>query len=319
MPRIRDQYTDIAVYIYASLADAKNGESFGGSGFLVFVPHETNKDHFSLYAVTNAHVVRKAKTPVIRLNRKDGTTECISTVEEQWTVHQYGDDVAVFPLRIDAEQIQFKTLRPTDFVTPQLIADEDIGIGDETVMVGRFVSHEGKQQNSPAVRFGNIAMMQKEKIVDERGVAQESFLVEIRSLPGYSGSAVLIYSPNSMNDMSERRYGVTRSSVDLFSGKTTMQEIQASIASKGPYLLGIDWCHLNRQSRVREKNGDESSDGYFVNENTGMAGVIPAWKIAEVLNCEKLVNGRLAGSERLLKHSVKTSSDRQDTDAANTN
>ena len=62
-------------------------------------------------------------------------------------------------------------------------------------MVGRFVSHEGKQQNSPAVRFGNIAMMQKEKIIDERGVAQESFLVEIRSLPGYSGSAVLIYSP----------------------------------------------------------------------------------------------------------------------------
>src|ERR1019366_6284214 len=31
---------------------------------------------------------------------------------------------------------------------------------------------------------GNIAMMQKEKIIDERGVAQESFLVEIRSLPG---------------------------------------------------------------------------------------------------------------------------------------
>jgi hypothetical protein len=166
---------------------------------------------------------------------------------------------------------------------------------------------------------GNIAMMQKEKIIDERGVAQESFLVEIRSLPGYSGSAVLIYSPCSMNDMSERRYGVTRSSVDLLSGKTTMQEIQASVASKGPYLLGIDWCHLNRQSRVREKNGDESSEGYFVNENTGMAGVIPAWKIAEVLNCEKLVNSRLAGSERLLKQSVKTSSDRQDTDAANTN
>ena len=108
MPRIRDQYTDIAVYIYASLADARNGESFGGSGFLVFVPHETNKDHFSLYAVTNAHVVRKAKTPVIRLNRKDGTTECIPTSEEQWTVHQYGDDVAVFPLRIDTEQIQLQ-------------------------------------------------------------------------------------------------------------------------------------------------------------------------------------------------------------------
>jgi hypothetical protein len=55
-----------------------------------------------------------------------------------------------------------------------------------------------------------------------------------------------------------------RSSVDLLSGKTTTQEIQASVASKGPYLLGIDGCHLNRQSRVREKNGVESSEGYFV-------------------------------------------------------
>ena len=39
---------------------------------------------------------------------------------------------------------------------------------------------------------------------------------------------------------------------------------------------------------VREQNGDKVRQGWYVEENTGMAGVIPAWKIAEVLNGEAL-------------------------------
>ena len=33
-------------------------------------------------------------------------------------------------------------------------------------------------------------------------------LIEVRSLPGYSGAAVYLYSPNAMNDISKRRNGV---------------------------------------------------------------------------------------------------------------
>jgi hypothetical protein len=47
-------------------------------------------------------------------------------------------------------------------------------------MVGRFINHEGKQRNLPALRYGNIAMMPLEPIIQqETGITQESFFVKI--------------------------------------------------------------------------------------------------------------------------------------------
>jgi len=39
----------------------------------------------------------------------------------------------------------------------------------------------------------------------------------------------------------------------------------------------------------------------YVEENTGMAGVVPAWKIADILNSEKLVAMRRSQDEMLAK------------------
>jgi hypothetical protein len=282
------------------LQDAKNGEHYGGSGFLAGVQLLVNRDWWEGYVVTNWHVVQNAQTPVIRLNRKDGTTEYVQTTVDQWFRHPHGDDVAVFPLDVDYEQLQVWSIDSTLFVSPQRVLDEDIGIGDDTVMVGRFVNHEGKQQNSPAVRFGNIAMMAKEKISTETGLDQEAFLVEVRSLPGYSGSAVIIYSPCAMNDMSERRAGRKKGEHPpgenpsrQTDGRTTTTFLDVGDLNwakpKGPFLLGIDFCHIHRKASVREFDGSKAKDGRFVEENTGMAGVIPAWKITELLNSEELV------------------------------
>lgn len=299
MPRIKDRFTDVAVYIYSSLEDAEDGNAYGGSGFIADVPFESDKNLHYLYVVTNKHVIEKADPPVIRINRQDGKAECIPTRREQWKFHPDGDDVAVFHLDTEWERLRVATIRTNQFVTPELIVAEDIGIGDDTVMVGRFITHEGKQHNTPAVRFGNIAMMPKEKI-ESSGYRQESFLVEVRSLPGYSGSAVLIYSPCAMNDMSERRFGKPRG-VDMFSGKASGDDIMVDLAAKGPYLLGIDWCHLQKPVPVTDANGEPLQYGWVVTENTGMAGVIPAWKITEVLNGEELMKDRQKEADRLKK------------------
>lgn len=304
VPRIRDAFTGIAAYIYPTLEDAQCGEAFGGSGFLVTMPFETNREWYFTYAVTNRHVVARAGTPVLRLNRKDGVAECVPTRADQWVFHPDGDDVAVMAIDIQLENFRLTAFTIKDFVTRQRIIDEDIGIGDDTVMVGRFINHDGRQQNAPAVRFGNIAMMNREPIINkETGTAQESFLVEVRSLPGYSGSAVLLWSPCAMNDMSQRRFGSPKpnSSSTIVPGKTSNFSIRQTTSPKGPYLLGIDWCHILRNAKILSRDGRPIDEGWYVEENTGMAGVIPAWKIAEVLNGEELMAQRQKADEEITK------------------
>jgi hypothetical protein len=260
-----------------------------------------------VYVVTNAHVIRKTSSPVIRLNRIDGGVECIETGSDEWEKHPHGDDVAVYPLRGDWRQVALNYFHLDKFVTPALIGDEDIGIGDDTMMIGRFTSHEGKQRNTPAVRFGNIAMMPREAIISKEGIAQESFLVEIRSLPGYSGSAVILFSagvgPGS-TDMSMRRKGQKRPTgqeLDLLEGMARLESMKPFLAPKGPYLLGIDWCHLHNRAPVRNKEGEIEENECFVQENTGMAGVVPAWKIADVINCERFREMRQIIDEQIMR------------------
>jgi hypothetical protein len=292
LPRISDNYTDIAVYIYRSLEEANNGVRQGGSGFLVGVPLVQNPDLGFTYVVTNRHVVANATNPVVRLNRLDGGIQCIPTKFSQWAFHPNGDDIAVLPLEIDYSSVKFTHVPIDHFVSETLVISEDIGIGDDVVMVGRFINHEGAQRNTPAVRFGNIAMMPTETIITPQGLRQQSFLVEVRSLPGYSGSAVLIYSPCAMFDMSTRRGGKTQKEYEDELEKERQEKGWAMSSPplermhpKGPYLLGIDFCHIHRQSIVNNVAGDEIG---YVKENTGMAGVIPAWKIVEVLKSDEL-------------------------------
>src|SRR5260370_1057024 len=66
--------------------------------------------------------------------------------------------------------------------------------GGSGFLVGRFVNHEGRQKNSPSVRFGNLAMMPGEPVYHKHSESQgeESFLVDIRTISGYSGSPVFV-------------------------------------------------------------------------------------------------------------------------------
>lgn len=306
MPRIADSFIDNAVYIYSSREDVESGKGIGGSGFLVHVPFLKTENMQQTYVVTNRHVVYQTSTPVIRINRIDGSVLGLETNQQDWTVHPDGDDVAVIPIPSDPTNVRRMTVGPDRFVTKQLIEDEDIGIGDDTVMIGRFIGHDGRQKNTPAVRFGNIAMMPYEKIKTTTGSEQESFLVELRSMPGYSGSAVYIYSANTMQDMSAKRKGESMAPLSDFNlfGPDAQKHIHLmdlKTTPKGPYLLGIDWCHLNNEARVRDMADQLHKEGLFVRENTGMAGVVPAWKIAEILESEPLAQARCELEDRLAK------------------
>jgi hypothetical protein len=56
----------------------------------------------------------------------------------------------------------------------------------------------------------------------------------------------------------------------------------------GPWLLGIDYCHIQRDEPLRHKKTNERNPDWVTRSNTGMMGVVPAWKLAEILDGPQL-------------------------------
>lgn len=263
--RIADEFLQCVVYIYPSEDSAREGKKAGGSGFLVH-SRWSNGDQWvdDNLIVTNRHVVEGIENPVLRVNRQDGNFETIATNTNRWLNHPNGDDISVLPFHALSENHQLLAINDSAFLNQTVIGDYNIGIGDQVAMVGRLVGHDGKLKNSPTARFGSISMMPGDKILNLFGCEQESFLVECHSIPGFSGSPVLL---------------VLQSNVRSPGGLL--------LNGLGPWLVGIDWMHVNNNEPVRSADGTESKDGQFVRSNSGIAGVIPAWKIQELLSIWK--------------------------------
>jgi hypothetical protein len=167
-------------------------------------------------------------------------------------------------------------------------------------MVGRFINHEGKQQNRPTLRYGHIAMMPSEPIEDAKsGIKQESYLVECRSMGGYSGSPVFVMVMNQA--MARRR-----------------QTSFANLIPRGPWLLGINWCHLHYASPIKSRSVDgEASmvmtsppiieNDEYVLSNSGMAGVVPVTKLIELLDSDEVIALRQKDEEAVRKKLAESS------------
>ena len=284
MYRINDEFLDCVFYLYPTKEDAIEGRKLGASGFLVSLKSESDLKFPHIYAVTNRHVIRPLNnlsrdtvSLFIRLNTKEGKTEIIPTTSEDWIPHPNGDEIAVMPLPILFSNLRFKTIPSDTLVSESLVEKFNIGPGDEVFMVGRFINHEGKQRNLPSVRFGNISMMPLEPIISSWGMAQESFTVEMRSLSGYSGSPVFVHMPRFV----QSRHGSIPEGYQ-----------------PGDYLLGIDWCHINFKSQAVDDN--DLPIEVWVKLNTGVAGVVPAWKIKEIFYEEELIKRREKDEEEYL-------------------
>jgi hypothetical protein len=279
MPRIPDPFLDCVVYLYETVDDARVGTRAGGSGFAVIVPYDPYR--VWIYVVSNRHVV--SRFPVIRLNTSKGEFGELSLDTTQWIRHPDGEtDLAIASIDIRPSEYRFQGVLyiapdspdsvkswKNQLITESLILASGVGVGDDAYLVGRFVSHEGTQRNLPTARFGAIAQMPYEVIQTEAG-GQQAFLVEVRSIAGYSGSPVFVRIPAHRYDK--------RPGLNIPLGP----EFDAHL------LLGVDCAHLNSYQRVIEKNDPHMDTGLEAQSNTGMAVVIPAWKLAELLDCEEL-------------------------------
>lgn len=130
--------------------------------------------------------------------------------------------------------------------------------------MGRFIAHDGIQRNDPIVRFGSIAMMPGDPVFQkDRGFHQESFLIEARSLSGFSGSPVMLYVSTDSNRFRSGTWETT----DFIQNRPSITG-----------LLGIDWGSLRLKDEVVT--------------NTGIMGAVPVWKLTELLDQQEVVEMR---------------------------
>jgi hypothetical protein len=293
VPRIHDSFIDSVIYLYPSEQDALKGVGVGGSGFLFGMPLESDPKWKIIYAITNMHVVANMPNIVIRINTQDGKTDIIKTKKDAWIRHPDGDDVTMLPIVVNKQHHKYSVVNHENLITKEFIKEWNVGAGDEAYLIGRFVNREGKEKNLPAVRKGIIASIDTEPIRNtELGIAQESFLVESHSVSGYSGSpVVVIIEPFHVRG-------------DDFVAR---MEWHAR-------LLGVDWGHIVTKEKVRDRTtGDEIAEKYYVNSNSAMMCVVPAWKIQDILNMDDQVEMRKKQDELIKKRVAESSVQPNDT------
>lgn len=268
MPRLEDRILDCAFYLYRDLQSAKDGSEVGGTGFVIARTFDSPALGGAgvLYLVSNKHVVHAHACSVARLNKKDGGVDFFELEPQDWIAHPYHDVAAVMSRKIDPNVHQCTWARASDMLDRSTMVESDIGIGDDVFMIGRFIGHDGKTRNRPSARFGNISIGVSDMMNPATGLPEESFGVEMRSKPGFSGSPVFVYDFLSRRAFEEgkprRQYGFLR-------------------------LLGIEWGIISESMPVLNKWGVQQDNQYIV-APSGMNGVVPAWWLKDLLDMPEL-------------------------------
>lgn len=260
--RIADEYLNCSIYLYPSYESAESGRWAGGSGFLVHSQWcDDNGLRAAMFVVTNRHVIHgmKGKDPHLRVNLKSGGRKVLRTNLQRWVHHPENDDISAYEFLEFEEDYDLLALREQAFLRKETVEQNNIGIGDQIAMIGRLVEHDGKVRNSPCVRFGSISMMPGEGLEAAFRDDRETFLVDCWSLAGFSGSPVIVFMPHQAR------------------GTQALLNAQS-------WVLGVNWMHVAEKIMVQSCVLDKSP---YVSTNTGVAGVIPAWRIRQLLDSMK--------------------------------
>lgn len=313
MPRIPDKVIKSVFYLYRSREDALAGRNPGGTGFVVSYEgtFETGRsldptgigNHY--YGVTNWHVACSNGFSTIRLNTKDGGTDVIELDPSEWHFIPGKYDVAVVPLSLSRNEHDVSAVSSFDFATNYqplrgINSGDGIGVGDDVFMIGLFIDHAGITTNVPSARFGNISMLPSEKatIKQSTGLHGESYVVDMHSRTGFSGSPVYVYKTFG-SDLSEDGIKFDELNIDqlndgnYWSDKIDVRALKGRLtgrirAEQMFKVLGIHWAQfperweLRDRSLLDEANKNLIVEGGYVEGMSGMTCVIPAWHIMEV-------------------------------------
>jgi len=271
MPRVSETVLRSVGFLYPRREEAQAHSKVGGTCFLIghqIIVDEIPQPAFVPYMVTARHVVRNAGCAAIRINRRDGGRPAIIELEcDDWIPHPGGADLAIAPMSecIDQTIHDITYIQTYDFVTKEKIDKHKIGPGDEVFISDRFLNRQGREDNTAALRSGNISMMLETIWNKATQRDEESFAVEMRSRTEFSGAPVAAY-------------------------RTPATILSTDIASRYFFcLLGVNWGYV-----FDKETG----------ENSWFNGIVPAWKIIETLEVPTLREKQHAGIEAWMQGHV---------------
>jgi hypothetical protein len=267
---------DCVCFMYAKI----NGNAKPvGTAFFLALPIRENL--VTVIVVTALHVVAKVEEKsddgktYLRVNAKQGGFHVVEVGTDQWVKPEQSDEIVdvcycCWPFAWDGPDFDVRYFSSDIAATKQVMAAQNLGIGNEVAFAGLFVNHHGKKRNEPIVRFGNISAMPSEPISTQHGEI-EAYLIESRSVGGLSGSPVFL-DP-----------GLFR----LSDGDVSRQ--WRATGEPGGYLLGVMHGHWDAPKEAAQVDANETPEvDYFgISKeyiNMGIAVVTPIDKLLKLID-----------------------------------
>lgn len=264
-------------FLYRSAEDARAGVGAGATAFFAGLPSDRwPETHHHIYAITNWHVACRGGSSVIRVNGQGRSPTILETDPSEWHFlpGPQGYDIAVYPLgdRLTPDHHKISVLNlPSFFLTDDEIMKKEIGVAEDVFMIGRFIDYDGHEVNEPALRFGNISIM-RAPIEQPNGCKRPSYVLDMHSRTGYSGSPVFIYRTTGSGFAKPKGF---------FTGHMLK-------------LLGIHWgqfpelWEIEGGPTIRTEAESLIVEGSYVKGLSGMTCVCPSSAIMETLKMPSL-------------------------------
>jgi len=330
MPRLNPAYQSTVFFLMA-----KGGKTPVGSGVMIGV-EGSSRLVLHRYAVTALHATKSAYS--IRVNTMDGKSRNIPIDPIQWRALHGVEDLAAIEINElvrDDDEIAY--IPPEAFITKEFIKDVELGIGEDGFMLGLFTGQRGRTKNLVAARFGNVSLLadEAEPIKQkETGITSPCHIFDMRSRPGFSGSAVYVYrTPTAdLRDIEgkakrdrEREKAVGRSGA-LGANVTGTLTISAptELSQHHDWLLDLDAKNnafvmllgihvgqfqehitvnkIKKPKPARKESEYDIKDGDTIGFPGSMTIVVPAWQILLLLTEDKeLIRLRQAREDKFRK------------------
>jgi len=240
-----------------------------GTAFFVSVLSEVDTTRFHGYLVTAKHVLmNENKTAFlprifVRLNKRSGGSDTLLldlfvNQKPVFFVHQDTTvDIAVIPALPDVNTFDYMFIPRDLIITRELFEKENIRAGDDVFFTGLFPRHFGQIRNLPIVRFGKVAMISDEKVKWDKTLC-DLYLIETTSFGGNSGSPLFFNL-----DPSRQPRTIVLGGPKLY--------LAGILIGYFPVATHPDYIEVSRRI-------------LWAFENSGIAAVVPALYIIEILD-----------------------------------